>query len=409
MPYASESFTGVAAQATYVFGAGLDSLTGGLRFLSSEHLAVFVNGVSQTFTVAANRLSFTITGVPIVGGETILVRRQTPATEEGRRVNFEDLSHVRQADLDLSSLQLLYIAQEGLDVISAATCLELGVSGHWDAELLKIENLAAGVAAADAVNKGQLDAVAVANGNLPVVTSADNDKGLAVVAGAWAVRTPAQMRVHFGLGTAAVLNVGTGANQVVQFDGSARYPANDGRNIDLTNNAVMTALNLRYRTTVGGVRQGTEATPATNATATWSQTAGSRLTPGTLTDLDNAGDIVVDNIGKKVTLGIGTWEIVYTVRAYNQNTTAGNDQDLRVKITNDDDTGSQIVYDTEYDRIDIESSGSGNKTLWTLSNTLLLKFPAGGTIVLRAVNEDGADIRIPSTQLTFRKVSLTAV
>lgn len=405
MPYSSESFVGSAGVQTYTFGAGTGSLTGGLKFLSADHVTVEVNNVAVAFTVPAGQASFTIVSPPILGGETILVTRTTPATEAGRVVNFEDLSYLRQVDLDRSSRQLLYLAQEALDVLNGAERLELGVSGHWDAENRRIESMSAGVAATDGATKGQLDAASIAAGNLPVVSSADNDKSLWVVAGAWAVRTPAQARVHLALGTAAVLNAGTSANNVVQLDGSARYPSNDGRNIDLANNAVMTAVNLRYRTTIGNVLQASEATPANDATATWSETAASRLTPGTLTSLDNSSDIVVDNGAKKVTLSSGTWELEYVVRVYNNNAAAGNDQDIRIKITNDDDTGAQIVYDTEHDRVSVESDGNATRALMSCHNILLLKFPAGGTIVLRAVNEDGTDLRIASTRMVFRKVS----
>ncbi len=396
MAFSTETFTGVMGQQVYPFTT--------LAFLSSEHLAVTVDGTATTFTVNAARTQITITGVTIVGGESILVTRTTPRTEAGRLVNFQDLSHVRQSDLDTSSRQLLYIIQEALDFVAAATCLGLNdITSQWDATSLKITNVANGSAASDGVNKGQLDAVSVAAGNLPAVTSADNDKSLFVVSGAWAIRTPSQARTHLGLGTAALLTAGTGANQVPQLDGSARYPSNDGRNIDLANNAT---LGLRYRSTIGRVVQSTEQTPATDATSTYSQTAGSRLTPGTLTALDNSSDIVVDNTGKKVTLSAGTWEIEYQIRAHNQNGTDGNVQDIRIKVTNDDDTSGQTVYDTEHDRVGVESPGPAvSRVQFTYSQILLLKLPSGGTIVLRAVNEDGADIRISSTTLVFRKVS----
>ncbi len=396
MALSTETFVGVLGQQTYAFTT--------LRFLSSAHLGATINGAGATFTVNAARTTITLVE-PVANGDAIVVTRTTPYTDEGRLVDFNDLSHVRQADLDTSSLQLLYIAQETLDAVFGGTLMGLNVGGHWDGENRRIENLAAGVAGSDAVTKSQLDAVSVAAGNLPVVTSADNNKSLWVVTGAWAIRTPTQARAHLGLGTAATLNAGTGANQVVQLDGSARYPSNDGRNIDLANNAVTAALNLRYRSTIGNVLQSTLATPVNDATATWAQSAASRLTPGTLTDLDNSSDIVVDNTGKKVTLSAGTWEIEYVVRAYNVNTTAGNDQDIRLKVTNDDDTGAQVVYDSDHDRVTVESPGTTPRALMSLHNILLVKFPSGGTIVLRATNEDGVDLRIDSTRMVFRKVS----
>jgi len=224
MAYASESFVGSAGVQTYTFGAGTGSSTGGLRFLSSGHISVLVNGDSVSFTVPTGHASFTITGAVIAGGETILVQRVTPATEDGRLVDFQDLSHLRQADLDTSSLQLLYIAQESLDTVISGLCLMQGAGGQWDALSKKIQNLAAGTVSTDAVNKSQLDASIIAAGNLPAVNSGDNDKSLWVVAGAWAIRTPTQARTHLGLGTAAVLNAGVAAGNVIQLDGSARYP-----------------------------------------------------------------------------------------------------------------------------------------------------------------------------------------
>lgn len=400
MAYHTETFAGVAAQQTYTFLS--------LGFLSSEHLGVTVNASPVSFTINSARTQLTIVGTPIVGGETIVVTRTTPATEVGRLVNFQDLSHVRQSDLDTSALQLLYIAQETLDVIAGVERLELGVSGHWDGESRRLQNLLPGVASADAMTKGQLDAASIAFGNLPVVSAADNDKSLAVVAGAWAVRTPSQMRTHLGLGTAAVLDVGTAANKVVQLDGSARYPANDGRNIDLANNAVMTALNTRYRDVVGSLRNSVDQTLNNDATGTWSQSGANILTLGALTALDNAApDVSV--AANVVTLSIGTWEIEYIVRLYNANAASNNDQILRLKLTDEVNGGGQVVYDAEFDTVAIRAAGSGNKIIHTASNTLLLKLAAGGKIAVRAVNNGGADIKASAVILICRKVSTSVV
>ena len=66
---------GSAAVQTYVFGAGTGNDTNGLKFLSSAHLTVTVDGISVAFSVPAGHASFTITGATIVGGEDILVER----------------------------------------------------------------------------------------------------------------------------------------------------------------------------------------------------------------------------------------------------------------------------------------------------------------------------------------------
>lgn len=400
MAFSTETFTGVMGQQTYTFLS--------LRFLSAEHLSLTVAGLATAFTINSARTQVTITGASIAGGESIVVTRSTPATDAGRLVDFTDLSHVRQRDLDTSALQLLYIAQESLEFISSATCMGLNAGLQWEGQSKRVENLAPGVAATDAATKAQLDAISVAAGGLPVVSAADNDKSLWVVAGAWAIRTPAQARVHLGLGTAALLAAGTGANQVVQLDGSARYPANDGRNIDLTNNAVTTALNLRYRSTVGRALRTAEFTPFQDAAATWSQSANSRVDPGTLTALDNSSDIVVDSGNKKFTLSAGTWEVEYLIRVYNSNGTLNNLQRFASNITNDDDTAGQTVIENQFTAVDIRSAGAGTRLIHPLSNVLLFKQSASTTYVFRCVANNAAgsnDLRIAGITLAFRKVS----
>ncbi len=130
MSYSSETFAGLAGVQTYEFQT--------LRFLAAEFLTLTVDGAGTAFTVSDDRTEFTIDGAAIVGGEEIIVTRSTPAGDDDRLVDFKDLSHVRQSDLDTSSLQLLHIAQETLDVVASAERLEIGVSGHWAAEARRI-------------------------------------------------------------------------------------------------------------------------------------------------------------------------------------------------------------------------------------------------------------------------------
>jgi len=393
----TETFTGVNGQATYVF------LT--LKYLSVAHLTVMVNGFPASFVSNAARTQITITSPAIVGGEVILVRRITPSTEAGRLVNFEDLSHVRQSDLDTSSLQLLYIAQEGLDAVAGSNCMMLDISGHWAATALRVENLGTGVAATDAVTKAQLMAASIAAGNLPAVSGSNNDSSLAVVAGAWAVRTPSQMRVHFGLGTAALLNAGTAAGNVIQLDGSARYPANDGRNIDLTLNALTALVNLRYRSTVGQLNRAAF-TPSSDASATWYQAAGSRLDMGTLVSLDNSGDIVSNGASTRIELTAGTWEIRFTCKVYNSHATVGNIQKFAFRITDDVDSGAQVAFHLDFTNVDIESEGATTRELNLLTDTVLLKLSTARNICVRCVqNSASTDLRVDGISMSIRRVS----
>ncbi len=406
MAFASESFTGVAAQQVYVFGTGTGSSTSGLKFLTSDHISVKVNGVSTTFTVASTQLSFTITGVSIVGGETILVTRATPVTEAGRLVNFEDLSHLRQSDLDISAKQLLFIAQESLDGMASATCLSLGGGGQWDALTKRIQNLAAGTAASHAITKAQLDAATIAAGDLPAVTGADNDKSLWVVSGAWAIRTPTQARVHLGLGTAATLNVGTGANQVVQLDGSARYPAVDGRNIDLSAHSLTTAVLARYLNTLGRTLQSTEFDPF-DSTGAWQENNSSRIDLGTLDAANNGAPDITLNAGMKfLTLTAGTWEISFTIRVHNVNGTANVFRRFAFRITDDVDGPTQVTYYNHLDGVDIEADTPADPPV-LIADNLLLKLATSKNLVFRAAQTDGlsSDIRVSYFAAVVRKVS----
>lgn len=395
----NETFTGSAGVQTYTFAT--------LKFLSSAHLVCMVNGFPASFTINAARTQITIVSPAIAGGETIMVQRTTPATEAGRLVNFEDLSHVRQSDLDTSSLQMLYLAQEGLDAIAGSNCMMVGISGHWNATSLRVEFLATGVAATDAITLAQLTGASIAAGNLPAVSGANNDSSLAVVAGAWAVRTPSQMRVHFGLGTAALLNAGLAAGNVIQLDGSARYPVADGRNIDLTLNAITALVNLRYRSTIGQLNKGAF-TPFQNSAATWSEAATSRLDMGTLVSLDNSGNIVSNGGSTRVELTAGTWEIRFALKVYQVNAVVGNLQKFAFKLTNDVDSAAQAVYHTDFSNADIESEGAANRELTILSDVVLLKLAVATNICFRCVanNASGTnDMRVDGISATIKRVS----
>jgi hypothetical protein len=79
------------------------------------------------------------------------------------------------------------------------------------------------------IDTGVLAGFLVAANNLSdlaSITTAKTNLGLATVA---TTGVYADLTSKPTLGTAAALNAGTGANQVVQLNGSAQYPANDGQ------------------------------------------------------------------------------------------------------------------------------------------------------------------------------------
>lgn len=400
MPFFSrQTFTGVAAQQSY-------TITDIAPILSGEHLLVTVDEIPAVFTYVLATGVFTITSPAIVGGEEIVVQRITPVTEAGRLVRFSDLGHLRQKDLDTMQRQLLANIQEALDGFAEVLRVSTGGSGQWDGMGLRLEDLADGVSLQDAATLGQLNALVIAAGNLPIVNTGNNDWGLFVVAGAWAARTPAQCRVHLGLGSAATLNTGTAAGNVIQLNGSAQYPAADGQLIDLTLHPLTAEVNRRARTTRGLIDRTTEFTPP-GVTGTWYENNASRLDPGSLLAVDNGDtDIAVNGGSRYIALTAGTWEMTVTVRARNVDVLgAGNFRTLGFRVTDDVDGPTQATYFSGLDAYSIESEVPNEKPE-QFTVTVLLVLGAAKNVVLRLAQTDGlsAELRVSYVATVVRKV-----
>ena len=395
MAHATESFTGVGAQQEYTF------LT--LTFLSDQHLSMTVDDVATDFVISADQTTITVdAGTPIAGGEVIEVIRTTPATKAGRIVVFQDESGLRRADLDTATLQLLYVAQEAIDVKAVAAALSQA-GGHWDATSLRIKNLADGVDPADAVTQNQLSEAVIAAGNLPVVTTGENDYGLFVVTGAWATRTPAQIRTHLGLGSAALLDAGTGALDLVQLDVTTAYmPAVDGRNIDLSNHSLAADVATRALAVSATFQAGTYSVPA-DATADWRTDAANDIDWGTAgNEINSSGEVTLDGVADSITLAAGTWLMQFDGAARNEALTGFDD----ISIAMADVDGSLVLWD---DLLDININGSGTSALYPpqmLSGHHLFDLASDTTFYLRIAGTDGgSDIDMLYHRVTFTKLT----
>lgn len=86
--------------------------------------------------------------VPPQEGEELTIRRYTSATD--RVVSFKDASVLKAADLDVSSVQTIHIAEEARDVINDALIKDK--EGNWDAKGNRIVNVGDAVSDGDAVN-----------------------------------------------------------------------------------------------------------------------------------------------------------------------------------------------------------------------------------------------------------------
>lgn len=321
-----------------------------LPYLSTAHLTAAVDGapVAATFDDAAKTATLAAAPAP---GTTVTFVRSTPRTEAGRLVDFLALADgaagLTEALLDTDYRQLLYILQEGRDHSLSADDEEgIGLDdGHWDAEGLRLEALAAGSSSADAITVAQLTTVDTTVRNLPA-SVLDNDDGLFVVGGEWDDLAPAGARTALGLGSAALLVAGTGANNAAQFDSSARYPTADGRNIDVTSHPLVA---LRARATVVRMAKLVQASPGVDpSVATWSQGSSTRISLAGAAwtgrvELNNSGDVDGSVANNGMVLAAGTWRIRWTWKVLMPTLlSATNATSLR--LTNNDNTASQVVY-----------------------------------------------------------------
>ena len=257
------------------------------------------------------------TAAALAVGDVIRIRRQTPSTP---LVTFVQGS-LRATDLNLVTVQNLYRSEEGIEISSFQTVVVdtggttvMALSGDaYDAGGNRIEDVADAVNPEDAVNLAQMSTAiaAIPEGDtLPgAVTASDM---LYVSGGEWVVGGPSVIRGNLGLGTAALLTsgvaagvdlptradadarffqrtgalgelitdgtqstargnlgltsaavtaMGTSASEIVQLDGSARLPAVDGSQLDLSAHTSLNGNGGHYQL-VTGTSGGDQATGA---------------------------------------------------------------------------------------------------------------------------------------------------
>jgi len=360
-----------------------------LPYLDSAHLSFTVDGVPTTGTVDDAKKQVTLDTAPT--GAVVRVSRTTPRDQDDRVTQFLDLvsgaAGLSGDLLDQDYRQTLYILGEARDVtegLEGADGMMVGEDGNWNAETLKIQNLAMGSDPFDLITKAQLDAIDAATTGLPAVTGADNDDGLFVASGAWAKRTPAQSRTHLGLGTVAPLTAGVAANNALQLDSNARFPTADGRNIDLANHPTVP---LRAKGTTITFRQANHAINLNInvSLATWSQNSSGRVSfnaPWAVrTELNNSGAADGGTDANGIVLAAGTWRIKW--HALIRMAAA---QDAAFRLTDNSNTGSQVVYvDYPPSRVKIASGGQVGWR-YVFADEIILSNASSFPIVFRAAS-----------------------
>lgn len=273
MAYSYEIYSGVAADQTYTIP---------FNYLDESHVFVTVDDVAADITVAGSVA--TIVTPAIAGGEVIRVYRVTPRGDNERLVDFVSGSSVTANNLDNSALQLLYIIQESLDAGTSSgggggTALGLNnTETAWDANALRVTNGSPAADPSDLVTFQQLLDAEILAGQLPTVSTTDNNSTLTVQAGDWTTTTPANARTALGLGTAAVANTGVtvGTVPVLAADGELAAGI-AGTNLNISGNAdILTILAALSKTTVGVVRYNSF-TVLTDTAAGWATTSANSV------------------------------------------------------------------------------------------------------------------------------------
>ena len=149
----------------------------------------------DTGTANGNVVVLDGTGLPAVDGSQLTNITSTDNTKLAIASNLSDLNNVG----------------------TARTNLGLGTSATLDS----------GTANGNVVVLDATGLPAVDGSQLTNITSTDNTK-LAIASNLSDLNNVATARTNLGLGTSAVLDVGTSANNIVQLDGSSKLPAVDG-------------------------------------------------------------------------------------------------------------------------------------------------------------------------------------
>jgi hypothetical protein len=145
-----------------------------------------------------------------------------------------------------------------------------GQTGNWaqgsPAVIRSILGLGAAAVLATGTADGQVPTVADAKSLLLQISNNLSD-----------IASASTARSNLGLGTAAELDTGTGASEIVQLDGSAKLPAVDGSQLDLSGNAAVVG-----QTAVYALKEsGSGANPSTGALTYLTIAGTKRLQVGT--------------------------------------------------------------------------------------------------------------------------------
>lgn len=253
MAFARDSYTASASQTDFTIS---------FPYLSEDDVIVTKEGVTLTQGASNDYTFFDASTIRLTSGatsgDTVVITR---STSRSTRLTDYTPGPLTEAGLDNDSLQAFYMAQEAID--QAEIRLGEALDGKWDAESKIIKNVLDPTSDQDAATRKYVLDQVTGGGNVPAPADpGDDNKVLEANSGtfAWTAKdtagdgidrssdtlsvdlatnpglefATAKLRAKLADGTLTrtagglAVNVGTGANQIVQLDGSSLLPAVDG-------------------------------------------------------------------------------------------------------------------------------------------------------------------------------------
>lgn len=242
--YQPAQFTGTGLVSTYAFN---------FKVIAKTHLKVVKLTIATSVEVTlAVDTDYTVAGVGAASGSITLTAGNLPATHKitiARNAPYSQETDLRNQTgyfpdtledrLDLTTMQVQQVMEQSNRALQLALSIQPGTVNPalpvpaastvvgWDSNGTALVNYPISAAAIGVPTDGTVTTAKIVDG---AVTLAKLNAALVlpVAQGGTGSTTAAAARTALGLGTAAVLNVGTGASQVVQLTAAAKLPAVDG-------------------------------------------------------------------------------------------------------------------------------------------------------------------------------------
>ena len=146
MAYALTKYTGDGSTTTYTIG---------FNYRSTDDVVVTLDGVTKTITTDYTFPSSSQITFGTAPGSNVAIQFTRSTSQSTRLVDYAAGSVFKESDLDTDSTQGFNMAQEAIDIANNA--MQRTLTNVFDADNVKIVNVATPTAATDAANKAYVD------------------------------------------------------------------------------------------------------------------------------------------------------------------------------------------------------------------------------------------------------------